>query len=103
VQLKFLALCYNRFYPQIHYSYENAWEHLNFHTLCTGRLHLLAPFLVNVYNGYKLCSLLETVNIRFPSRNFGDFPLFTVGVSRKNTLSLTLREEHRLRVFENRV
>jgi hypothetical protein len=24
VQLKFLALCYNRFYPQIHYSYENA-------------------------------------------------------------------------------
>jgi hypothetical protein len=53
VQRTFLALCYNRFCPQIYYSYENALEHLNFHTLCTRRRHLDALFLVNVYNGYN--------------------------------------------------
>jgi hypothetical protein len=75
-QRKFLALCYNRFCPQIHYTYANALEHLNFHTLCSRRRHLDAPFLVNVYNENKFCpSLFETVGIRDRFRIFRVFPL----------------------------
>jgi hypothetical protein len=41
-------------------------------------------FLVNVYDCFKFCSsLLETIGIHVPIRNFRDFPLFTVGSSRK--------------------
>jgi hypothetical protein len=42
-------------------------------------------FLLAVYNGYKFCpSLLETAGIRFPIRNFRDFPPLAVGFLRKN-------------------
>jgi hypothetical protein len=85
IQRKFVALCQNRFFPQIHYSHVNALEHLNFHTLSSGRRHLDALFLVNVYTSFKFCpSLLETVGIHVPVRNFRDFLLFTVGSSHKS-------------------
>jgi hypothetical protein len=70
-------------------AYVNALDHLNFHTLCTRRSHLEAPFIISIYNGFRACpSLLETVNIRAPSRNFRHFPLFTVGSSRKTCPSV---------------
>jgi hypothetical protein len=82
IQRNFLALCQNCFFPQIHYSYVNALEHLNFHTLSSRQRHLDALFLANVYAGFKFCpSLLETVCIYVPVRNFRDFPLFIVGSS----------------------
>jgi hypothetical protein len=85
IQRKFLALCQNRFFPQIHYSYVNALEHLNFHTLSSRRRHLDALFLVNVYTGFKFCPfLLETVGIHVPVRKFRDFLLFNVGSSHKS-------------------
>jgi hypothetical protein len=35
-----------------------------------------ALFLLNVYNGLKICpTLLETVGLRVPNRNFRDFKL----------------------------
>jgi hypothetical protein len=77
---KFLALCQNRFFPEIHYRYVNALEHLNSHTLSSRWLHLDALFLVNVYTGFKFCpSLLENVGIHVPVRHFRDFLLLTVG------------------------
>jgi hypothetical protein len=54
----FLALCYNNFFPQIHYSYVNALDHLNFHIVCTRRHHLDALSFVNIYNGFKFCPSL---------------------------------------------
>jgi hypothetical protein len=85
IQRMFLALCQNRFLPQTHYSYMNALEDLNFHTLSSRRHHLDVLFLVNDYTGFKCCpSLLETVGIHIPVRNFRDFPLFTVGSSHKS-------------------
>jgi hypothetical protein len=88
IQRKFVAVCHNRFFPQIHYSYVNALEHLNFNTLSSRRCHLDALFLVNFYTGFKFCpSLLETVGIHVPVRNFRDFPLFAVGSSHKSCCS----------------
>jgi hypothetical protein len=82
IQWKFLALCYNRFFPHIHYSYANALEHLNFHTYPLGGTDAL--FIVDVYNGFKFCLLLlEIVGIRILTRNLRDFPLLTVGSLRK--------------------
>jgi hypothetical protein len=79
VPRKFLALYYDCFFPQIHYSYENALEHLNLHTLINRRRHLDELFLVNVYNGYTFCpSSTETVGNRAPSPNFRDFCLLLV-------------------------
>jgi hypothetical protein len=44
--------------------------------------------LINVYNEYKCCPYLhETVGIRLPSGNFGNFPLFTAGSSRMSCTS----------------
>jgi hypothetical protein len=75
IQRKFLALCQNRFFLQIHYSYVNVLKHLNFHILSSRRRHLDALFLVNVYTGFKFCpSLCDTVGIHVPVRNFRDFP-----------------------------
>jgi hypothetical protein len=78
------TLNYNHFIPQIHYSYANALDHLNFHILWTKGCHLGVLFLINVYNGFKFCpSLIETVTIHIPTQNFTDAPLFTVGSAHK--------------------
>jgi hypothetical protein len=37
-------VCYNSFFPQIHYSYVNASDHLNFLTSCNARRNLDALF-----------------------------------------------------------
>jgi hypothetical protein len=34
------SLCHNPFFPQMHYSYVNSLQRLNFNTLCSWRLHL---------------------------------------------------------------
>jgi hypothetical protein len=42
-------------------------------------------FLLNVYNGSKICpTVLETVGLRVPNRNFRDFKLFHVNLNRRN-------------------
>jgi hypothetical protein len=67
IQQKFLALCRNRFFPQIHYSYVTFSDYLNFHSLCCRRCQLDVLFLVSIYSGFKFCpSLLETVGICIP-------------------------------------
>jgi hypothetical protein len=77
--------CYNSFFPQIHYSYQNAFEHLNFLTVISRKHYLDVFFLVNVFSGYKFCPpSLETVGIRSASGNLRDVPYFTVVFSRKN-------------------
>jgi hypothetical protein len=84
IQWKFLALCCSRFFSQTHYRYVNAIGHINFHSLCTGKLHLDAFFRVNIYNGFKCYpSWLETVGTHIPIRNFTHFSLFAVGSSRR--------------------
>jgi hypothetical protein len=70
IQKKFAALCYNRFLPQVHYTYSNALEHLKLHTLHKRRDHLDALFLIQVYLGSKFCpSVMETVGLRVPTRH----------------------------------
>jgi hypothetical protein len=58
---------------------------LKFHTLSDRRCHLDTPFLLNVYNCSKFCpTLLETVGIRVPYKNFRYFNLFHVDLNRHN-------------------
>jgi hypothetical protein len=60
-------------------------NYLKFHTLSDRRCHLDALFLLNVFSGSKFCpTLLETVGLRGPNRNFRDFKLFRVDFSRRN-------------------
>ncbi|PNF35161.1 hypothetical protein B7P43_G08774, partial [Cryptotermes secundus] len=66
IQQRFAALCFKRFFPQVHYNYSLALEELKLHTLCTRRHCLDALFLIQVYFGSKFCpSLLEIVGLEF--------------------------------------
>lgn len=47
IQRKFLTLCYNSFFSQIHYSYASPLSHLNFHTLYTTRLYVFLMFIMD--------------------------------------------------------
>ncbi|PNF18215.1 hypothetical protein B7P43_G17756 [Cryptotermes secundus] len=67
IQQRFMALCFNCFYPQVHYNYSLAFEELKLHTLCTTRHRLDALFLIHIYFGLKFCpSVLEIVGLRVP-------------------------------------
>jgi hypothetical protein len=82
---KFAALCYNRFLPQVQYTYSNAPEHLKLLSLRKRRDHNDALFLIQVYLGSKFCpSVLETVGLRVPTRHLRDFSLFYVCPTIKN-------------------
>jgi hypothetical protein len=84
IQQRFAALCFNRFFAQIHYSYSLALEKLKLHNLRMGRHHLDALFLTQVYRGSKFClSVLEIAGLRVPSGYIRDFPLFNVCSSSK--------------------
>jgi hypothetical protein len=68
------ALCFNRFFPQVHYCYSLALEDLKLRTLHIRRHRLDALFLTQVYFGFKICpSLWEIVGLRVPARYIGDF------------------------------
>jgi hypothetical protein len=85
IQRKFVSLCHRRFFSHLTYSYANVLNHLKSHTLSDRRCHLDALFLLNVYNGLKICpTLLETVGLPLPNRNFRDFKLFHVNLNRRN-------------------
>jgi hypothetical protein len=68
IQQKFLALCHNRFFPQVNYIYVKALDHLNFHTLCSRRCYLHAPFLLTIYNDFKFCLTLKLLACMFYSK-----------------------------------
>jgi hypothetical protein len=61
IQHKFVAVCFNNFFPHVHYSYAYGLEHLKLHTLHKRRYHLDALFLIQVYLGSIFCPLSETV------------------------------------------
>jgi hypothetical protein len=89
IQQKFAALCYNRFLPQVYYTYSNALEHLKLHSLRKRRDHLEALFLIQVYLDSKFCpSVLETVGLRVLTRHLRDFPMFYVCPKFKTVLLL---------------
>jgi hypothetical protein len=46
MQQKFSALCFNRVFPQVHYSYAYGLEKLKLHILCTRTYHLHELFLI---------------------------------------------------------
>jgi hypothetical protein len=74
IQQRFAALCFNRFFPQVHFSYSIASEELKLHTLRMRRHRLDALFLTQVYLGFKFCpSVLEIVGLRVPGRYIRDF------------------------------
>jgi hypothetical protein len=78
IQQRFSALCFNRFFPEVHYCSSLASEELNLQTL-------IALFLTEVYFGFKFCpSVLEIVGLRVPARHVRDFGLFSVCSSSKN-------------------
>jgi hypothetical protein len=79
IQQRFAALCFNRFFPQVQYSYSLALVKLKLHTLCIRRHRLDALFLTQVYFGLKFCSsFMEIVGLRVPARHIRDFALFNV-------------------------
>jgi hypothetical protein len=85
IQQRFAALCFNRFFYQVHYSYSLALEKLKLHTLRMKRHHLDALFLTQVYLRSKFCSsVLEVAGLRVPARYIRDFDLFDVCFSSKN-------------------
>jgi hypothetical protein len=85
IQQRFSALCFNRFFPQVNYSYSLALEQLKLHTLRMRRHRLDALFFIQVYLGSKFCrSVLEIVGIRVPAQYIRDFALFNVCPSSKN-------------------
>jgi hypothetical protein len=85
IQQRFTALCFYRFFPQVHYCYTLALQELNLHTLRMRRQRVDAVFLTKVYSGSKFCpSVLETVGLRVPPRRIRDFALFSVCCSCKN-------------------
>jgi hypothetical protein len=76
---RFAALCFKRFFPQVHYCYSLALEALKLHTLRMRRHGLDTLFLTQVYFGFKICSsVLEIVSLRVPARYIRDFSLFNV-------------------------
>jgi hypothetical protein len=85
IQQKFATLCFNRFVPQVRYSYSLVLVELKLHTLYIRRHHLYALFLTQVYFGLKFCpSVLEIVSLRVPVQYIRDFALFNVCSSFKN-------------------
>jgi hypothetical protein len=79
IQQRFAALCFNRFFPQVHYSHSLALEELKLHALCMRRHHLDALFLTQVYLTSKFCScVLEIAGLRVPALYISDFALFNV-------------------------
>jgi hypothetical protein len=76
IKKKFAALCHNRFFHDMEYHYINMLDKLNLRSLHT-RQHIDALFPICVFKGVKKCpSVLETVSIRFPSRNIRNFSPF---------------------------
>jgi hypothetical protein len=84
IQQRFVALCSNRFFPQVHYCYSRALEELKLPTLHMRRHRFDTLFLTQVYFGLKFCpSVLEFVGLRVPARYIRDFALFNVCSSSK--------------------
>lgn len=62
IQQKFEALCYNCFFPSVHYSYANTY--LKFYTLCKITYHLDSLFIIYIYLGLKFYpSILDTISL----------------------------------------
>jgi hypothetical protein len=79
IQQRFAALCFNSFFPQVHFSYSIALEQLKLHTLRMRRHRLDALFLTKVFFGFKFCpSVLEIVGLWVPARHIRHFALFNV-------------------------
>jgi hypothetical protein len=88
IQHRFAALCFNRFFPQVNYSYSLALEKLTLHTLRMMKHHLDALFLIQVDIGSKFCpSVLEIVGLRVPSRYIRDL-LCSVSAPQVKTVPL---------------
>jgi hypothetical protein len=86
IQQRFVAVCFNRFFPQVHYCYSLALEELKLPTLLMRTHRLDAFFLTQVYFGSKFCpSVLEIFGLRVPARYIRDFALFNVCSSSKNS------------------
>jgi hypothetical protein len=64
IQQRFAALCFNRFFPQVHFSYSLALEELKLHILRMTKYRFDVLFLIQVYLCSKFClSVLEIVNL----------------------------------------
>jgi hypothetical protein len=87
-QQRFAFVCFNHFFPQVHYCYSLALEDLKLHILHTRRHRLDELFLIQVFLGSKFWpSVLEIVGHRVPSRYIRDFALSSVFFSCKNCSS----------------
>jgi hypothetical protein len=82
IQGKYAALCHNRLFQDVEHHYDNFWGKINLLTLHDGRRHFDDLSLINVLSGAKCCpSVLETVGIRVPIRNFRNVTMFTCASS----------------------
>jgi hypothetical protein len=88
VQQRFAALCFNSFFPKVHYCYSRALEELKLLTLSVRRHRLDALFPTQVYSGFKFCpSDLEIAGLWVPARYIRDFTLFSACSSCNSCLS----------------
>jgi hypothetical protein len=79
IQQKIVALCFNRFFPEVCYCYSLALEGLKFPSLLMRRYRLKTFLLIQVYLNSKFCPpFLEIVGLRVPARYISDFALFSV-------------------------
>jgi hypothetical protein len=84
IQQKFSALCFNRFFPHVHYSYAYTSEYLRLR-LTYGDASPLCSLPYSDLLAYKFCiSLSETVGVRVSARYIRGFFTLTVCSVRKN-------------------
>jgi hypothetical protein len=93
IQQRFSALCFNRFFPEVHYSYSLSLEEIKLHTLRTC-ITLCVYFLIQMYIGPMniFCPVLEIVGLQVPAWYIRDFALFNVCSSCKIVLLLDMHQ-----------
>jgi hypothetical protein len=74
-----IIIIHNRFFSMCIITISILEFTYNLHTLLTRGRRPDAPFLVDVFNGFKCRhSLLEAIGIRVPVRSFRDYPLIVL-------------------------
>jgi hypothetical protein len=89
IQKKFSHLCYPRFYQfDFPRNYDVILERLGLRAFHSRRRHIDALFLINIFNNtIDSQSILDTVNLRVPSKLIRDFSIFSVSKALKSSPS----------------
>jgi hypothetical protein len=85
IQQRFVALCFNRLFAEVHYSYSFVLEELQLHALRNRKHRLDALFFIQVYLSLKFCPFRKLfVSGISVYRYIRNFALFNVCSSCRN-------------------